>query len=158
MVTKVTGADALKRKMRMFPIRVRQEIAKAMEQSAEEIVRMAKSLAPVDDGDLQMSIGWTWGQAPKGSMVLGTVRQEGRGSGNMVITIFAGGGDAFYARWVEFGTSPHLNAGRHAGTQHPGTPARPFFYPAYRALRKRVRSRTTRAINKAARAAAAAGG
>lgn len=158
MVTKVTGADALKRKMRMFPVRARREIAKAMELSAEEIVRLAKSLAPVDDGDLQMSIGWTWGEAPKGSMVLGTVRQEGRGAGNMVVTIYAGGGKAFYARWVEFGTSPHINAGTRSGTQHPGTAARPFFYPAYRALRKRVRSRTSRAINTAAKSAAAAGG
>lgn len=160
MATKVEGADALKRKMRQFPERARQEIAKAMEQSAAEIVKLAKSLAPVSagGGDLRESIGWNWGGAPEGSMVLGTVRTEGKGAGNLSITIYAGDDRAFYARWVEFGTSPHTQGGRFAGTQHPGTPARPFFYPAYRALRKRVRSRTSRAIRNAARSVAASGG
>lgn len=157
MVTKIQGADTLKRKMRQFPKRAREQIARALEQSAEEIVKLAKSLAPVDDGDLQMSISWNWGNAPAGSMVLGTVRQEGKGEGNMFITIYAGDDRAFYARWVEFGTSAHPQGRRFAGTQHPGTPARPFFYPAYRAMRKRVRSRTTRAIRNAARSVAASG-
>lgn len=158
MATKVQGADALKRKMRAFPKKARQRIAIAMEQSAEEVVKLAKALAPVDDGDLQMSISWNWGNAPAGSMTLGTVRQDGKGAGNMFITIYAGDDRAFYSRWVEFGTSPRVNGGRFAGTPHPGTPARPFFFPAYRALRKRIRSRTTRAIRNAARSVAASGG
>lgn len=158
MATKVQGADALKRKMRAFPNRAREQIARAMEQSADEIVKLARSLAPVDDGDLQNSIGWNWGNAPAGSMSLGTVRQEGKGAGNLFITIYAGDDRAFYSRWVEFGTSPHPQGGRFAGTQHPGTPARPFFFPAYRAMRKRIRSRMSRAIRNAARSVAASGG
>ena len=157
MATKVEGADKLKRKMMTFPRLARQEIAKAMEQSAEEMVRLAKSLAPVDDGVLQASIGWTWGEAPDGSMAIGGVKRSGKGSGNMQITIFAGSSTAFYARWVEFGTSPHAQGGMFAGTQHPGTRAQSFFYPSYRAMRKRFKSRTTRAIRKAARTAAAGG-
>ena len=47
MATKVEGVDALKRKMRAFPKQAREQIAKAMEQSADEIVKLAKSLAPV---------------------------------------------------------------------------------------------------------------
>lgn len=143
MATKVQGMDRLKRKLRALPEAARAEIAKAMEQSANEIVALMKSLVPVDTGDAQMSISWTWGDAPKGSMVLGKVRQGGRGAGNLVITIFAGGGDAFYARFLEFGTK--------------NMPARPFFYPSWRALRRRVRGRTTRAINKSAKRVAAGG-
>jgi HK97 gp10 family phage protein len=157
MATKVQGADALKRKMREFPRRAREQIARAMEQSADEVVKLAKSLAPVDDGDLQMSISWNWGNAPSGSMTLGTVRTEGKGAGNMFITVYAGNDRAYYARWIEFGTSPHAQGGMFAGSQHPGTPARPFFYPAYRALRKRTRSRMNRAIRNAARSVAASG-
>jgi HK97 gp10 family phage protein len=157
MATKIQGLDRLKRKLGQFPTVVREEIAKAMEQSANEIVSLAKSLAPVDDGDLQMSISWTWGDAPKGSMVLGQVKSSGKGAGNMQITVFAGGGDAFYARFIEFGTAPHVNGGRFAGSQHPGTSAQPFFYPAYRATRKRAKSRVTRAVNKAAKRIAAGG-
>lgn len=157
MATKIQGLDRLNRKLKSFPDAAREEIAKAMEQSANEVVALAKSLAPVDDGDLQMSISWTWGDAPKGSMVLGKVKSKGAGAGNLQITVFAGGGDAFYARFVEFGTAPHLNGGRFAGSQHPGTGAKPFFYPAYRAVRKRVKGRVTRAVNKSAKRIAAGG-
>jgi HK97 gp10 family phage protein len=160
MATKVQGADALKRKMRVFPQRAREQIARAMEQSAEEIVKLAKSLAPVSPGGgaLRDSIGWNWGDAPAGSMVLGTVRTEGKGAGNLAITIYAGDDRAYYSRWVEFGTAPHAQGGLFAGTQHPGLPARPFFFPSYRALRKRTRSRVSRAIRNAARSVAASGG
>lgn len=148
MATRIQGVDRLKRKLRALPDAAREEIAKAMEQSANEIVALMKSLVPVDTGDAQMSIGWTWGDAPKGSMVLGTVRKGGfkggtKGAGNMVITIYAGGGEAWHARLVEFGTK--------------NMKAQPFFYPAWRALRRRVRGRTTRAINKSAKRIAAGG-
>lgn len=156
-MAKVQGLDRLNRKLKAFPKAVEAEISKAMEQSANEIVSLAKSLAPVDSGDLQMSIGWTWGDAPKGAMVLGKVKAAGKGSGNLQITVFAGGGDAYYARMIEFGTAPHLNGGRFAGSSHPGTAAQPFFYPAYRASRKRAKGRVTRAVNKAAKRIAAGG-
>lgn len=151
----VQGLDRLSKKLRRLPQVAEQEISRAMEQSANEIVALAKSLAPVDSGDLQMSISWTWGEAPKGAMILGRVKASG--AGNLKITVFAGGGDAFYARFIEFGTSPHSNAGRFAGSQHPGTKAQPFFYPAYRAMRKRAKGRVTRAINKSAKRVAAGG-
>lgn len=152
-MAKVLGLDRLKRKLAKFPEVVEAEIRAAMEQSANEIVKMAKSLAPVDSGELRDSIGWTWGEAPEGAMVLGKVQKNK--SGNLVITVYAGGGEAFYARFVEFGTAPHLNKGRFAGSDHPGTVATPFFYPAYRATRKRAKGRVTRAVNKAAKRIAA---
>ena len=153
----IQGLDRLRKKLKRLPELAREEIAKAMEQSANEIVALMKSLAPVETGDLQISISWTWGDAPKGSLALGTVRQKGAGTGNMVITIFAGGGEAYYARFIEFGTSPFTNGGRFAGSANPGVKAQPFFYPAYRANRKRAKSRITRAINKSAKRAAAGG-
>lgn len=157
MVTKILGLGRLKKKLKALPAAAEEEISKAMEQSADEIVAMAKGLAPVDRGELQDSIGWTWGEAPKGAMVLGKVKSRGRGAGNLVITVYAGGGDAFYARFVEFGTAPHLNKGRFSGSQHPGTAAKPFFFPAYRATRKRARGRVARAITRSAKRIAAGG-
>lgn len=157
MAAKIQGLDRLRRKLRALPKAAEEEISKAMEQSANEIVALAKSLAPVDGGDLRESIGWTWGDAPKGSITLGKVRKGGRGAGNLQITIYAGGGDAFYARMIEFGTAPHLNGGLFAGSEHPGTAAQPFFYPSWRAGRKRARSRVTRAITKSAKRVAAGG-
>ncbi len=136
--SKVLGLGSLKRKLLAIPEQAKAEIRKAMEASADEVVRLAKSLAPVDTGDLQMSISWTWGDAPKGTMTLGRVVGD---KNDMVITVYAGGSEAYWARWVEFGTSKMK--------------AQPFFLPAYRANRKRVRSRIKRGINKAAKKVAA---
>lgn len=152
MATKVLGLDRLRRKLQKFPAAVKAEISAAMEQSAVEIVSLAKSLAQSDR--VRDSIGWTWGDAPTGSIAIGGVSGP---SGNLKITIYAGGDDAFMARWEEFGTAPHINGGRFAGSQHPGTPARPYFYVSYRANRKRAKGRITRAINKAAKRVAAGG-
>lgn len=146
------GLDRLKRKLKAFPDAARVEISKSMEQSATAIVALAKSLAQSDQ--VRDSIGWTWGDAPKGSIAIGGISGP---SGNLKITIYAGGDAAFMARWEEFGTAPHINGGRFAGTQHPGTAARPYFYVSYRAYRKRARSGITRAITKSVKRIAAGG-
>lgn len=155
MATKILGLDRLRRKLKAFPKVAEEEIRKAMEASANEIVALAKSLVPKDSGSLAESIAWTYGDAPKGAIVLGKVK--GSASGNLKITVYAGGPDAYYARFIEFGTAPHLNGGRFAGSANPGTSAQPFFYPAYRATRKLAKGRVTRAINKSAKRIAAGG-
>lgn len=138
----VEGLDSLRRKLTVtIPERVRRQTRLAMEKGAGEIVDMAKALAPVlsehdprrKAGALRDSIGWTWGDAPKGSIVLA----RSAASDGERITIYAGNDEAFYARWVEFGTQK--------------MPAIPFFFPSYRALRKRVKGRITREMKKAIR-------
>lgn len=74
-----------------------------------------------------------------------------KGDPDLTISITAGNKEAYWARWEEFGTAPHINGGRFAGSDHPGTAPRPFFYPPVRALKRRVKSRITRATKKAAR-------
>lgn len=150
MASRVSGLDRLNRKLKALPEIAEKRIRAAMEDSASEIVSMMKRLAPVDDGDLQMSISWTWGDAPKGSMAVATVQRK-RGRSGPRITIFAGNREAFYARWVEFGTAPHINGGRFAGTKNPGTRAQPFFYVSFRANRRRTKSAISRAITRAAK-------
>lgn len=129
------GAARFMRKMALIPKDVIAAVRAAMEEGAEEIVALMKRLAPRDRGELVNSIGWTWGSAPKGAVAISTVGDGGAGVG--VITIYAGGGSAFHAVFQEFGTK--------------NMTANPFFYPAYRALRSRVRSRITRAMKKAVR-------
>ena len=72
--------------------------------------------------------------------------------------ISAGNTFVRYAHLVEFGTAPHAQGGKFAGTMHPGTPAKPFFYPMYRLGKKRAKSRITRGVNRAAKKVAAGGG
>lgn len=137
----VLGLKSLNRKLtKTIPDRVRMRTRAALEKGADEIVAMAKALVPVDSGALRDSIGWTWGDAPEGSITLGNVRASK--DGDEVITIYAGtrnknlgDKDAFYVRFVEFGTQK--------------MPPHPFFYPSYRTLKRRVKGRVTREMRKA---------
>lgn len=61
-------------------------------------------------------------------------KKEGRHE--LAVIVQAGGPKAPHARWLEFGTTKMR--------------ARPYFFPAYRSLRKRIKSRATRASKKAA--------
>ncbi|MBC7154494.1 MAG: HK97 gp10 family phage protein [Rhodobacteraceae bacterium] len=154
----VDGTAEFRRFMyQTVPNAVRAAARDAMEKGADELVELMRSLAPVKDGFLIASIGWSWGEPPKGSIAIDDL--EPTDDPSMRIVIYAGSELAYYARWVEFGTNPHSvqegadlsRSRRQGGAQHPGTAAHPFFFPAYRALRSRVKSRITRAINKAIR-------
>lgn len=136
MSAKVMNTERLLRKLAALPEAAKADIRPALEKSAAEIVALAKSLVPTDSGALRDSIGWTWGSAPEGSRVLGTVA-----AGDLTITLFAGSSDAYHARWIEFGT---VKMNR-----------QPYFFPAYRALRKRSLRRIKAAGRKAAKRVAA---
>lgn len=169
----IQGLAQLNKKLAALNTEIRRDIGVAMELGAQDIVNFAKTLAPVgqvsgvnssnNPGALRDSIGWVWGPAPKGTITLGTMRSNPRGKDDMYITIYAGNEEAFYARWVEFGTRPHgidavnaptmgragVNFGKHVN--HPGAKQTAFFYPAYRSMRTKVRRRISRAVNTAAR-------
>jgi len=138
--TSILGLAKLEQKLKRLPDAVTAEIKAAMERVADDIVAMAKSLVVVGyTGALKESIGWTWGAPPRGSITLGKVARSALGK-DLTLTIFAGNDEAYYARWVEFGTSAHTNGGKFAGTKNPGTSAQPYFYPAYRANKKAAES------------------
>ena len=132
----VQGLAELNRRWGAIPGKVRAAAREALEDVASDIVNQMRSAVPRRTGALAGSINWTWGDAPKGAMVIGTVR--GSEYATMRITIYAAGGDAFYGRFQEFGTVK--------------MPANPFFYPVWRARRRGAKSKITRAISKAIRA------
>lgn len=151
----VEGIPGFQRKFgKTVPLKIIFEVSAAMEKAAENIVADMKRNVPVyagpeevrSDGSpiikgaLRDSIGWTWGNAPKGAMVLAQSKARA-GNTFLKITIYAGGkgvgGDAFYARWVEFGTA------RWKG--------HPFFFFTYRGHKRRAKTGISRALNKAIR-------
>ncbi|QKC99180.1 HK97-gp10 family putative phage morphogenesis protein [Mesorhizobium sp. NZP2298] len=150
----ILGLASLNKKLKALPKAAEVAISAAMAKGADEMVALMKSLVPVDSGELRDSIAWTWGNAPKGALAIGTVTST---DGKLTITIYAGDSEAFYARWVEFGTKAHIAGGKFAGAQIPAIPAHPFFFVSFRALRKRTKSRITRAINKSAKQVANGG-
>ena len=107
----------------------------ALETGAQQIVATAKNYVAVDEGETRDSIRYQFG--------------GGDGDPDLTIEISAGGATVPQAWWLEFGVSPHDNGGKFKGTKHPGTNAAPFFYPAYRANKKSVKARISRAMNKA---------
>lgn len=138
------GLPQLKAKLARLKVETAKDVAPAMAAAGDRVVEMMKRLAPVDEGSLRDSIGWTFGDAPKGAIKVGTFRQ-----GILRLTIFAGNENVFWARFVEFGTAPHVQGGQFAGTQHPGNPAQPFFFPSYRALKKEIKAMVRKAIREA---------
>lgn len=154
MTIKILNADKLVRKLKKLPDIAEKRIKEAMEKSADQTVMLMKRLAPVDKGDLQKSITWSYGDAPEGSL---RIKQFKSAEGNVRISIYAGGPDAFYARWIELGRREYTAGGKFSGATVEATPAQPFFYPGWRASRRTARSRISRAITRAAKEVAANG-
>ena len=130
----------LRERLSKIPDIVRESAASAMEECAAEIVAEMKMLAPVDSGDLRDSIGWTWGDIPAGSFMIDEIR-SGKNTGQQYATlrikIYAGSREAFYARFIEFGTKT-------------GVRAQPFFFAAYKKWggKAKFRARIRAAIRK----------
>lgn len=132
MATKISGMRELRKKIQALPTEIMGELRGEMEKSANELVAMMKSLAPIGySGELHDSIGWTWGDPPEGSLVF----SQAAGPNDLRLTIYAGNKIAYYVRWVEFGTVLMQ--------------AHPFFYPSWRALRKKFKGRNSKAVKNA---------
>lgn len=137
----------------------------AMEEGAQEIVEEMRRLVSVQSGELRDSIGWTWGDLPPGTFMIDEIRSgknKGEQYATLRIKIYAGSEDAFYARFIEFGTQAHSLAQNASvlrghrqdqGGSHPGTSAQPFFFPAWKAkkpeFRKLIKNRVRTAIREA---------
>lgn len=162
------NASRFKGKISLLPASVGAAVRDAMEQSAQEIVDAMKNFVPVDTGALKNSIAWCWGPPPINAKILKTIGQRPQAdTKDFRITIYAGDYEAYYAGWVEFGTRARAagqyrdekghrrNAGKGG---HAATPAQPFFYPIWRAYKKRLRLRITRNVNAAIKKLAAQNG
>lgn len=166
----VTGLKSLEAKLKRIPKEVRSAVKQALAEGADEIVATMKNLAPVSangshgwpPGMLRDSIVATFGDGSTPKYAAFRNRKGRRAiqanDPDLSVTITAGNETVRYAHLVEFGTKPHVNGGKFKGTQNPGTAAQPFFYPGYRANKKRVKARIARAINRAAKSVAAGGG
>lgn len=175
-MAKIKNRARLRKKLLALPTEVKKMIIPALEQGAQEIVDMQYHLAPVSPGggDLRNSIDWTWGKVEAKIGLLGGGAHTPPSAAtkeDLLISIYAGNESVYYARFVEFGTRPGIfgqqrtRKSKKGATKvstvmrtHPGTKAQPFFYPGYRAMRKKVKSRIARAVNKAMKNTAALGG
>lgn len=138
------GLESLKRKLDRLRKNAGPAVEAGLLNAGAIVTAEQKRLAPVDDGDLQESIRYDLARGAK--------------SGNRAVRIIGGDDKAFYARMVEFGTPPHKIAPKNrkalqtgddafaAGVDHPGAEAQPFFFPGYRATRRKARSIIGKAV------------
>lgn len=125
----IAGLKELKKQLEKLPARIETNITRtALRRGALVIEERAKDLCPVGTGNLKDSI---------------KVRaQTKKKSGWINLRVTAGGGDAFYANMVEYGTAPHEIRPSKAKSlfiagvfrqvvNHPGATARPFMRPAF---------------------------
>lgn len=164
-MAKMKGLEALQAKLKRMPKAARSEIRQALAEGSDAMVATMRKLAPVSPsgthgfppGHLRASIVATFGDGSVPKYAAFRARKGRRviraNDPDLSVTITAGDEDVRYAHLVEFGTRPHPNKGKFAGTMHPGTRPQPFFYPGYRAHKKSVRARIARAINRSAKKA-----
>lgn len=138
MPSRIEGKVRMRKVLKALPDAVRKQLRAAVLAAAEDIANTQRNLAPVRTGALRRSIKVTPGdQALPEYASLKSKRRESDPELSAVIT--AGSQETRdskgrdYTRWVEFGTTD--------------TSAQPFFYPGFRAGKKRAQAR----INRAAR-------
>jgi len=139
--SKIAGINALNRKFRDMPKRQRQYMTDALEINARELVAMQKRQVRRRSGTVARSINYAW-RSP------------------LHVLVMAGSRKAFYAKPLEFGRKPKVQRSRRSGSsyEHPGVRPHPFFFPSYRALRRRLKGRFYRAQRKAIQEIARNGG
>lgn len=143
MPSKITGRDRLRYVLTKLPKEQRAQLKAAVLVGAHEIAEMQKRLSSSDRVRDKINVTPAERDVSR-YMRLRSKRQFPDPELAAIIS-----SDSFIAPFEEFGTAPHLQAGRFEGTQHPGTSARPSFYPGYRASKKRVQVRINKAAKKA---------
>lgn len=137
---KIKGHKKFVKMLKNMPKHTKQPVLDALEQGANEVVGMAKSLVPVDTGDLKDSFEIEHYQKTETA----SFGIEWR------VTDFKG-------HFVEYGVRGGVKAVRvkpKKGNSYwkkveiPYQAPRPFFWPAYRTLKARVKGRVTRAMKK----------
>ncbi|MGE0853646.1 MAG: HK97-gp10 family putative phage morphogenesis protein [Hyphomicrobiaceae bacterium] len=136
MTTNDGGLAKFQRRMAAIPKAARLAVRPALERSAEELAETMRRLAPVDEGDLKESIAVT---PPGGTTPAYSQPGGSRVAGETEILITVGNTDVRYAHLLEYGTTK--------------AHAQPFFWPAYRLLKKKLQGRIKRSVAKAIREA-----
>lgn len=126
------GLDRMNRRFAAVLKNVREVVQPALVKSGEELAGMMRQLAPEDEGDLKASITVT---APGQTTPPYSQPGGSRAAKENEVLVTVGNVAVRYPHLVEYGTSK--------------APAQPYFWPAFRLLRKRNEQRIKRAIRKA---------
>ncbi|GHC61608.1 HK97 gp10 family phage protein [Limoniibacter endophyticus] len=135
---KIMNLERLKRKLSRIPESVKKRAQADLMLAGREINMLQRSLAPKDDGTLAASI-----------------RTEPLDDGTVGVELKAGGPTTTrVVRNTEKGNSPAYDyaLAQEFGNEHQKTP-NPFFYPGYRARKRRAMSRVRQGVRRSLRQA-----
>lgn len=144
-MAKITGKEKVRAFLELVPKATRKRLREAIRQSAESMADTMRNLAPHKTGRLRDSIKVTPGDEDL-TLYEKTSPHRTFPDPELAMIIHT---NLRYSRYVEFGTAAHINAGEFIGSENPGSRAKPFFFPGYRARKKD----THRRINNAAKTA-----
>jgi len=143
--TKVLGREALNKRLRQLAPEAEKQAEVAKLEIAQDLATAVKARAPhgaSDDYADSIQAGYLRNNPNVKDLAGIRLSKDPDAAG-----IFA----RFIWRFLEFGTAPHINAGKFAGTKHPGTAAQPHIFPTWRAMRRKAKRKIAGAINKAVR-------
>lgn len=105
---------------------------RSLKKAAEPLVELARAGVPVDKGKLAASMAVS---TKLDKRQRGMHRKMFRND-KAAVEMFVGpsydlGAGGRHGHLVEFGTAPHINKGKFAGSQHPGTAPQPFMRSAW---------------------------
>jgi hypothetical protein len=130
-----------RRKMREMETLVHERLTKAVERWADRVVAEMRAMLAISWPALaaDVTIDWTWGDAPSGAISVGRA-SKGREYDQLTVTIYARAQSrsGISATWFEFGTANRVQVT--TGRQTGRITANPFFFPVYRANKSRVQS------------------
>jgi HK97 gp10 family phage protein len=127
MTVRIKGREKYQRQLRRLGEDVAAAARPVLARNANELANAVRRDVPVDEADLKQTVAAY--VVPESKGIAWRVVEGARR---------ATGGDGFYATFQEFGTSQHR--------------PQPHFFPNYRRLRARFRSRLSTAIRKALKA------
>ena len=142
---KIQGRAALMRRLNELAPNAEKYAAEAKLEIVKEAADKISADAPHDTGDYMSNIkGERQADNPHLAPVTGRTSKDPD-----ACAVYA----PFIWRFLEFGTQPHENKGRFAGTQHPGTAAQPHIFDNWREFKPTAKKRINAAINRAVKEA-----
>ena len=107
-------------------------LRRALKKAGEPLVEIARGNVPVDTGGLAASMAISTKLDKRQAGQHRKMFRNDKASVEMFIgPSYDLGAGGRHGHLVEFGTKPHINGGKFAGTMHPGTAPRPFMRPAW---------------------------
>ncbi|MGN6208834.1 hypothetical protein [Asticcacaulis sp.] len=170
-MTEVQGLNKWERQVRRIPGSAKQTLRDTQGKNAERLANSIRAFVPRGKTNkLFKSINWRRGPMPGGAGATGafrirqkilTDRQLVLMDDDLLVTVYEGNDDAYYAKFVEHGTKASVardlkqtRAERARGASvrvkraHHATKAKPHFYPVIRAYKDKIRRSNAAAANR----------